>query len=127
MTAIGFPFSNVYQRHVASCSLDALCDVTALIALFRAVQSEQALHDAHLHHPDNGTAYVAAQFYVVILHCRDDAAGAIDAADPVWHDGHQAGEFVAELVIHDTGIACDARYAPRARTHCGFGWGRDRN
>jgi hypothetical protein len=67
---------------------------------FRAVQPKQTFHDANLHHPDNGTALVAAQFYIVVLHCRDDTAGAIDASDPLRPNGHQAGEFVTELAIH---------------------------
>jgi hypothetical protein len=109
MTAIGSTFSNVYKRHVSplisvrSTPLRKLDGIPTLIAYvcgylaeagervhlaavwtrrFRAVQPKQTFHDANLHHPDNGTALFAAQFYFVVLHCRDGAAGAIDACAP---------------------------------------------
>jgi hypothetical protein len=61
--------------------------------LFLAVQPDQTLHDADLHHTDNGPAQVAVQFRGATLDHGDDAPGAIDATKPVWHDGHQAGEY----------------------------------
>jgi hypothetical protein len=67
---------------------------------FLAVQTEQALHDAHLHDTYNGTAFVTPQFHVGVFHDGDNATGTIHTSDPVQHAGHQAGEFIAELAIH---------------------------
>jgi hypothetical protein len=67
---------------------------------FLAVQTEQALHDIHLHDTYNVTAFVTTQFHVGVFHDSDNASGAIHTSEPMQHPGHQAGEFIAELAIH---------------------------
>jgi hypothetical protein len=67
-----------------------------------AVQAEQALHDADLDDAEDRTALAATQLYITVFNGGDDNAGTIDTSDPVWHNGHQAGEFVTELSIHAT-------------------------
>jgi hypothetical protein len=48
----------------------------------------------------------------------------------VWYDGHQAGEFVAELLIHEADTYHMVR-GRRCRVHGGgegiARWGRDRS
>ena len=39
----------------------------------RAVQTEQAFHDAHLHNTDDGTAFIATQFHVGVFNDGDNA------------------------------------------------------
>ena len=58
-----------------------------------------------MNHTDCGSAPIAPQLNAAALHNGDNAAGTIDATNPVWHDGHQAGELVAELAIHDQHLA----------------------
>jgi hypothetical protein len=56
------------------------------------------------------TALVATHFYITVFHGGDNDAGTIDTSDPMWHYGHQAGEFVTELAIHATPLTrCRAR------------------
>jgi hypothetical protein len=50
------------------------------------------------------------QFHVTLFHDGDNDAGTIDTSDPMWHYGHQTGEFVTELAIHATPL-----------TRCGSG------
>ena len=68
--------------------------------VFRAVQPEQTFHNADMDDANDRTAFVATQVYITIFHGGDNDAGTIDTSDPMWHYGHQAGEFVAELLIH---------------------------
>jgi hypothetical protein len=68
---------------------------------FIAIQPEQSLHYPHLHNSDDGTAQIAAQFDTIFLNHGDDATGTTCTSDPMSHQGHQAGEFIAELGVHD--------------------------
>jgi hypothetical protein len=81
-----------------------------------AVQTEEALHNADLDDADDRIALVATQFHVTVFHDGDNDAGTIDTSDPMWHGGHQAGEFITELAIHDTRLTrCSVQGRHRRR------------
>jgi hypothetical protein len=65
-----------------------------------AIQTKQAFHDVNLNNPNRNSAPIAPQFDAAALDDGNDSTVAIDTGDPVWHERHQAGEFLAELRIH---------------------------
>ena len=78
-----------------------------------AIQAQQPFHHANLHYAYYAATAVAAQLHVIAVHHGNHAAGTIDAGNPMGHYGHQAGDLVAELAVHERHLTyCTPHWSP---------------